>query len=135
MVTLGSFFCGGTLLAQEDDPFAGVKEASAKAPQETSRTWKQYVMDNLGFRKEIMSEFVASEKGRNVAAQPVIVCAIDFAHAAFAHKRNDFVRTEPVTCRDRHMLDLDSLAGPVEHCADRYARVVFHQVLRVRSGH
>jgi hypothetical protein len=53
------------------DPFAGITE-STSTPEETSGSWAQrFFTDNFGFRKEIMSEFAASEQAPAYSRQSV----------------------------------------------------------------
>lgn len=69
-VVLSSAIFSGSLFGQDDDPFAGVREAApAPPPTDTRPEWRRLVMDNLGFRKELMSEFVASEHGQPYSRQ------------------------------------------------------------------
>ncbi|MBI3553376.1 MAG: hypothetical protein HY077_12850 [Elusimicrobia bacterium] len=52
----------------EADPFAGVAPSSASARAEPDKPWS-FFSDNFGFRKELMSEFGASDKSRSSSRQ------------------------------------------------------------------
>ncbi|MBI5201962.1 MAG: hypothetical protein HY925_10280 [Elusimicrobia bacterium] len=51
--------------AAEPDPFAGVAEGPAASVPETEGSWRE----NFGFRRELMSEFAASERARPYSRQ------------------------------------------------------------------
>src|SRR4051794_31674421 len=68
-------FCScfiAALSAQESDPFAGISEAKpAEAPAATTSWTRRLFTDNLGFRKEIMSQFDVDENGKGASRQSV----------------------------------------------------------------
>src|SRR5436305_7167581 len=60
------------LHAQETvDPFAGVAATPATAPSTTASWTKRLFTENLGFRKEFMSEFDTDADGRPASRQSV----------------------------------------------------------------
>jgi hypothetical protein len=63
---LFSILCAG-LSGQESDPFADLPAAPAARPEKPTSLWTE----NLGFRKEIMSQFDATENGRPASRQSV----------------------------------------------------------------
>ena len=55
--------------AAASDPFAGITESTAAAKQ-AEDSWKERLFhENFGFRKELMSEFAASEHARSSSRQ------------------------------------------------------------------
>ena len=65
---LALFISYAGLSAQQADPFADLPAAPAPPKHETSgRSWTE----NLGFRKEIMSQFDTTEDGRPASRQSV----------------------------------------------------------------
>src|SRR5215471_8833304 len=56
---------------QQQDPFADVTAAPQSEPAPTSTSWKQTFTENLGFRKEIMSQFDAGGDGNGASRQSV----------------------------------------------------------------
>jgi hypothetical protein len=62
------------LIQVVQDPFGGLPEKPKAAQEEpkTARSWKEVLFsENLGFRKEIMSQFTATEQGRPSSRQSV----------------------------------------------------------------
>ena len=55
------------------DPFADISEAARPAESETrARSWtSRFFSDNLGFRKELMSQFNTNQEGRGASRQSV----------------------------------------------------------------
>jgi hypothetical protein len=57
--------------SQQTDPFAGVAAGQQTADTGKAKSWKAFFVENLGFRKEIMSQFDTSERGRPASRQSV----------------------------------------------------------------
>src|SRR5580658_5553445 len=61
--------------------------------------------DGFGFTLEALAELRGGDFDRDVAIQPRVSGAIHLSHAASAEGRKDFVGTESVARRERHLND------------------------------
>jgi hypothetical protein len=61
--------------------------------------------DRAGLAREALGELRIGYFDGDVAIQPGIMGAIHFAHTAFAHWAEDFVRPEFVAYGERHLIE------------------------------
>ena len=62
------------------------------------------VGDGAGFALEPFAESFRGNLDSNIAAEARVARAVDFAHAALADGLQDFVRTESLAYRKRHLV-------------------------------
>jgi hypothetical protein len=69
------------------------------------------------FTGEALGELSVGNLDRHIATEAVVMRSIDFSHATFADKGEDFIRAEFVAGRERHRSDSLSLADQKMVCA------------------